>query len=245
MPLPVLVFDIETVVDFAGFARANGLPSDDQSRQVLGDEFPKPAFHEIVAIAAIWASFEDDRTWRIREVKSLHAGEMSEQEMVSAFMQTIDILMPILVSYNGASFDLPVLQWRAILHGAPGLSLSRSAKKYLGRFADHHIDLCDDLAGRDGRARIKLDQACRLLGVDGKTAGVDGAHVSVLASQGKFKQIADYCTDDVAATLRLFYRREVLHNRLDAERLQASLDDLESAMTRYRAGGEGPALISK
>jgi predicted PolB exonuclease-like 3'-5' exonuclease len=122
-----------------------------------------------------------------------------------------------------------------LLHNVAGLHLARYSTKYVGRASDHHIDLCEELAGRDGRNRIKLDQACRFLGVEGKTAGMDGAQVSVMTNQGKFREIADYCADDVAATMRLFYRREVHKNRLDAERLQASLDDLETAMTRFRA----------
>jgi predicted PolB exonuclease-like 3'-5' exonuclease len=234
MPMPVFAFDIETVLDYGGFARANGLSSDDEARKILGDEFAKPPFHKVVAIAAIRAEYSPDRMWSVRDVTARHIGEMSEAELIADFLRMIDQTMPILVSYNGLGFDLPVLQWRSLLYGLPGLHLARYAGKYFSRFAEHHIDLCAELSGASARGQVRLDEACKLFGVAGKTAGVDGSKVSSLADCGRWDEIAEYCADDVAATLRLFYLRETFKNRLDAERLRLSLKDLEGAMANWR-----------
>src|SRR5262245_22578816 len=52
-----------------------------------------------------------------------HTGERSEKELIASFVARIAELTPQLVTFNGASFDLPVLRYRAMVNGvaAPGL----------------------------------------------------------------------------------------------------------------------------
>jgi 3'-5' exonuclease len=58
----VIVWDLETVPDLAGFAAANDLvgKSDAEVRGVIGDKFPKHIYHSIVCIGALiaWAACE-------------------------------------------------------------------------------------------------------------------------------------------------------------------------------------------
>jgi 3'-5' exonuclease len=53
----VLVWDIETVPDLAGFAAANGHEgkTEDEIRAELGDKFPKHIYHSIICIGALIA----------------------------------------------------------------------------------------------------------------------------------------------------------------------------------------------
>jgi hypothetical protein len=62
----VIVWDLETVPDIAGFAAANGLVgrSDAEVRDALGDKFPKHIYHSIVCIGALIAHLEADRRAR-------------------------------------------------------------------------------------------------------------------------------------------------------------------------------------
>jgi hypothetical protein len=48
----VIVWDLETVPDLAGFAAANDLvgKSDVEVREAIGDKFPKHIYHSIVCI---------------------------------------------------------------------------------------------------------------------------------------------------------------------------------------------------
>jgi hypothetical protein len=57
----VIVWDIETVPDFKGFAAANGHDgeSDDEIRATMGDKFPKHIYHSIICIGALVAHRED------------------------------------------------------------------------------------------------------------------------------------------------------------------------------------------
>jgi len=58
----VLVWDIETVPDLAGFAAANGHEgkTEDEIRAELGDKFPKHIYHSIIYIGALIAHHQDD-----------------------------------------------------------------------------------------------------------------------------------------------------------------------------------------
>ena len=58
----VIVWDLETVPDIAGYAAANGLTgkSDEEIREALGNKFPKHIYHSIVCIGALVAHKEPD-----------------------------------------------------------------------------------------------------------------------------------------------------------------------------------------
>lgn len=63
-------------------------------------------------------------------------------------MDKIEELRPQMVTFNGCSFDLPVLRYRAMIHGlsAPGLS----NRAYYHRFTEDAVDLCDVLLDQLG-----------------------------------------------------------------------------------------------
>jgi predicted PolB exonuclease-like 3'-5' exonuclease len=110
----VIVWDIETVPDIKGFAAANGHDgkSDDEIRAAMGDKFPKHIYHSIICIGALVAHQENGR-WIVDALGAPHVGERSEKELISSFVDRIAKLSPQLVTFNGSSFDLPVLRYRA------------------------------------------------------------------------------------------------------------------------------------
>jgi len=54
-----MVWDMETVPDLEGYARANNLigRSPEEIRTVIGDDFPKLIYHSIICIGALVASW--------------------------------------------------------------------------------------------------------------------------------------------------------------------------------------------
>jgi 3'-5' exonuclease len=140
----VLVWDIETVPDLRGFAAANGLDgkSDDEIRTDMGDKFPKHVYHSIACIGALIARHNGDR-WVVDALGAPHVGERSEKELIKGFVDRIAELTPQLVTFNGSSFDLPVLRYRAMVHKVPAMGLS--LRPYFNRYTDDAVDLCDVL----------------------------------------------------------------------------------------------------
>ena len=81
-------------------------------------------------------------------------GRRSEKELIQAFVNKIAEFNPQLVTFNGNSFDLPVLRYRAMTNSiaAPGLS----ARPYFNRYTDDAIDLCDVLSSFASQAKATL-----------------------------------------------------------------------------------------
>lgn len=217
----VIVWDLETVPDLRGFAAAHGLDgkSEDDVRAELGDKFPKLIYHSIVCIGALVAHRDDDR-WVVDAVGAPHCGERSEKELISSFVDRIEELKPQLVTFNGNSFDLPVLRYRAMVHGiaAPGLS----SRGYFNRYTDDALDLCDVLSSFSPQGKVTLHELCRVMGLPGKPAGINGAEVEQYHREGKIREIADYCETDIVNTYRAWLRYELFRGKLSEDEFRAS-----------------------
>jgi predicted PolB exonuclease-like 3'-5' exonuclease len=209
-----IVWDIETVPDLEGYARAHKLdgPTDDQIRAAMGSKFPKPIYHSIVCIGAVIAEYADSH-WQVRSISAPHVGTQNERELISSFLDQIDKYKPKLVTYNGSGFDLPVLRYRAMLHklSAPGLF----ERSYFNRYSNDALDLCDALSSFGSSTKVKLDEICRIMGLDGKPCEIDGSQVSEYYRAGRIQEIADYCVADVINTYRLWLRHELFKGKLD------------------------------
>src|SRR5215831_5261831 len=74
----VIVWDLETVPDLAGFAGANDLvgKSDVEVREAMGEKFPKHIYHSIVCIGALIAHWEPDH-WAVDAVGALLSAQIS------------------------------------------------------------------------------------------------------------------------------------------------------------------------
>ena len=177
MPDPVIVFDLETVPDLAAVGRALGLDGRPEAeiRESLGKDFPKLPFHSIACIGALVASFRDD-AWGVDALGAPHTDERPEAELIEAFLAKIEALKPKLVTFNGHSFDLPVLHYRAMRHRIQASRYWETGdsdrdfkwNNYINRYHARHTDLMDVLSGYQVRARASLDQVAVLLGFPGK-----------------------------------------------------------------------------
>ena len=159
-------------------ARVNGFDEADEAaaREALGEKFPKLIFHQIVCIGALIAE-RVEGVWIVRSLGAPSIAERTEAELIQSFVDRIAEFRPQLVTFNGSSFDLPVLRYRAMINrvAAPGLSL----RPYFNRYTEDALDLCDALASFDQRAKTSLNDLCRALGFPGKPDDIDGGRSSV------------------------------------------------------------------
>ena len=221
MAASVIVWDIETVPDIKGFAAANGHDgkSEDDIRAAMGDKFPKHIYHSIICIGALIARREDDR-WVVDALGAPHVGERSEKALISSFLDRIAEMTPQLVTFNGSSFDLPVLRYRAMVHAvaAPGLAL----RPYFNRYTEDAVDLCDVLSSFSFQGKATLHELCRVMGLPGKPDEINGGDVEKYYRDGRIREIAEYCESDVVNTYRIWLRYELFRGRLSDAQFQAS-----------------------
>jgi predicted PolB exonuclease-like 3'-5' exonuclease len=217
----VIVWDIETVPDLKGFAAANGHDgkADDEIRAAMGDKFPKHIYHSIICIGALVAHLQEGR-WKVDALGAPHIGERSEKALIASFVERIAELSPQLVTFNGSSFDLPVLRYRAMVHAvpAPGLAM----RPYFNRYTEDAIDLCDVLSSFSFQGKATLHELCRVMGLPGKPDGLHGGQVEQFYREGRLREIAEYCESDVVNTYRVWLRYELFRGRLSDEQFQGS-----------------------
>jgi predicted PolB exonuclease-like 3'-5' exonuclease len=225
MAASVIAWDIETVPDLKGFAAANGLEgkSDDEIRAALGDKFPKHIYHSIICIGALVAHQESD-SWCVDVLGAPSVEKRSEKELIASFVDRIAELTPQLVTFNGSSFDLPVLRYRAMVNGvsAPGLA----SRLYFNRYTEDHVDLCDVLSSFSSQGKATLHELCKVMGLPGKPSSIHGGEVEKYYKEGKIREIADYCESDVVNTYRVWLRYELFRGRLTDAAFQASETNL-------------------
>jgi predicted PolB exonuclease-like 3'-5' exonuclease len=223
-----LVFDIETVPDVALGRRLYGLEglSDEQvakamfalRRQGSGGDFLPLEQHRVVAISCVLRSRDGLTVWSLGEPGT------PEAELVQRFYDGIEKYSPDLISWNGSGFDLPVLTYRALLHGVQAARFWETGEEdpafrynnYLSRYHWRHTDLMDVLSSFQGRGRASLSNMATLLGLPGKL-GFDGSQVWEAFQAGNLVGIRRYCETDVLNTWLIWLRFAQLRAALSRE----------------------------
>jgi 3'-5' exonuclease len=216
---PILAFDIETVPDVQGIRRLYDLPDDlpdaevaevafQKRRTQSGSDFLPPHLQKVVVISCVLRSDEGLRIFSL---------EGAEAESIRRFYDGLKRYVPQLVSWNGSGFDLPVLNYRALIHGIEAVQFwdcgddNRDFKynNYVNRYHDRHCDLMDVLAMYQPRNNVPLDQIAQLAGLPGKI-GIGGAAVWQTYLAGELAKIRDYCEADTVNTYLLYLRFQLL-----------------------------------
>ena len=215
---PILAFDIETVPDIAGIRRLHELPaalSDLEVAEVAfqkrraqnGSDFLALHLHRVVVISCVLRDADGLKIFSIGEP------ERDERAAIQKFYDGIEKYTPQLVSWNGGGFDLPVLNYRALIAGASAPRFWEQGEEdrdfrynnYVSRYHGRHLDLMDVLAMYQPRNNAPLDEVAQLAGLPGKT-GIGGAGVWPAYQAGKMAEIRNYCEADALNTYLLYLR---------------------------------------
>jgi 3'-5' exonuclease len=244
---PVLAFDIETIPDLAGIRRLHGIGNDIADadvaemafhwrRQTSGTDFLPLHLQRVVTIACALRERDSFRVW------SLGGEGESEGEIITRFYDGIEKYTPQLVSWNGGGFDLPVLHYRGLIHGARAHRYwdmgedDREFKwnNYINRYHTRHLDLMDLLAMYQPRASVPLDDLAKLAGFPGKL-GMDGSKVWEAYAAGQLPAICNYCETDAANTYLVFLRFQLLRGVFTDQQYRVERDLVKSTLSRSRA----------
>ncbi len=219
-----LVFDIESIADgeliskvkYAGENYSAGEAVDTYCGELLerfGSEFIPSTYHLPVAIAII----KVDEQLRIIDIVTLDAPEYRPHMIAKNFWDGWRAYkMPTLVSFNGRSYDIPVMELAAFRYGISIPEWFNLNEKSWGQRRNRynhtaHFDL-QDILTNFGATRYftgGLNLAANLLGKPGKM-GIAGHMVQDLYNQGEIARINDYCRCDVLDTYFVLLRTKVL-----------------------------------
>ena len=241
---PTLIFDIETIPDTEGLRELYALGADiaaaqiaemafQKRRQTTGGDFLQHHLHKVVAISCAMRERDHFKVWTLGNPQD------PEEELIRRFFEGIEKYTPQMVSWNGGGFDLPVLHYRAMIHGIQAPRYwdmgegDREFKwnNYISRYHTRHIDLMDLLALYQPRANAPLDEIAQLCGFPGKL-GMDGSKVWEAYQQGEIVAIRNYCETDVANTFLVFLRFQLMRGVLTHEAYQAECDQVRQILSK-------------
>src|SRR5262245_39535264 len=217
----VIVWDLETVPDLAAAARLLDMADVNEAdvREALGPGFPKHPLHKIACIGPLVASRQPEG-WRVDALGAPHTGERSESQLIRDFIEKIGQLRPQLITFNGHTFDLPVLRYRAMVNRVPASGLQ--VRPYFHRYTEDALDLCDVLGSYVPGAKVKLDDVSKILGLSGKPVGIDVSRVEEMVLAGQIEEVARYCESDVLNTYRVWLVYELFRGSTTAQELDWS-----------------------
>jgi predicted PolB exonuclease-like 3'-5' exonuclease len=240
-----LVFDIESVADGALVSKlrypGQGLSPPDAVRRYRDELIAKyetdfiPYTFQVpvsVVVAKVAADFS------LIDIVALDEPQFRSHIITENFWRGWEVYKrPTLVSFNGRSFDLPLLELAAFRYGISAATwFNTSGKTYdqpRNRYnTECHLDLHDVLTNF-GASRFNggLNLVANLLGKPGKM-DVQGYMVQDLWNDGKITEINDYCRCDVLDTYFAFLRTMVMLGNLKLEDEQRLVDEVHEYLSQ-------------
>ena len=249
--------DIETIPDLSVWT-----PGEDQHKLVPGfpvegtegrvreacvirtEPFPPPHACRVVAISTvdICMDFEKSPRYRFDAAKTScnwgchpSCDEMFEMGLLENFSEGMGEGEITIVTWNGRSFDLPVLSMRSLKLGVPfGWYYKDRGMRY--RYSEEgHLDLMDFLGDYGASRYAKLGDVARLIGLPGKGGEVSGAGVHDIYKstvdetnldvvRKKQGSVARYCLQDTIQTALIFLRSRFHLGKIDRDEYNLCLD---------------------
>jgi predicted PolB exonuclease-like 3'-5' exonuclease len=182
---------------------------------VLADQFPPPHAHRVVAMSWVDMGSDDGKFYFFERYSAECAWSHTtpgepEKMLLAAFAAAMDADKALIVTWNGRTFDMPVIAMRSLLHKIPmGWYYTERDRRY--RYNDSgHCDLMDYFADYGAGRQAKLGDIARVCGLPGKTGEVSGSSVASEHAKGDdevvMARVADYCLSDTMQTAVLFVR---------------------------------------
>jgi predicted PolB exonuclease-like 3'-5' exonuclease len=246
-----LVFDTESIPDgrllsLVKYPQENLSPeaaieraqAEARALSSTGSDFLPVSFQYPISVCMLRV----DRNLEIQEIKCLDAPLFRPPKIVEDFWRGLchyqEKANVCLVSFNGRSFDLPLLELAAFRYGCSAPYYFRNSRK---RYIELKLDLLEWLTNY-GSLRplgVKLDLFAKLLGKPGKM-GIAGDQVYAMYQAGKLQEINDYCMFDTLDTYFVFLRTRLLEGHITLKQERELVDKAREWLAQKAA--DCPAL---
>ncbi len=184
-----------------------------RQRQLKGNEQLPLHQQQIVAITALL------RTADALRLITLDERNGAELELLQQFFVLMEKHAPMLVSWNGAAFERPVMHYRSIFHGV-------GTNHYWNNNA-HHLDLATQFAGSNFDAVAPLDEIATLLDLPAKT---ELSNHWDLYLAGALEQIHNDTTTDAFNSYLIHLRLQLVSGRLSQERYRSECQKMRDLL---------------
>ena len=203
-----LVTDIETTP-------TSGIGKIPEPTQEKPDPFPPTSCHVPVVIGCL---FFDDK-WTCTDSRVLSQRSRDEATMLELFVR--DAESNDIVTWNGRSFDIPVIVLRCLRYGIqmPWYYHGKFGPRY--RYNDgSHRDVMEDISNFGATKNLSLNDVAQVIGLPGKM-DVAGAKVQELWEGGRQVDVENYCMTDVVQTAFIWLRHEYMKGQMTLDHYRA------------------------
>lgn len=220
-----LIFDIETIPDgqliadtkYPGLnlsAHEAVIRAQDDARATSssGSDFLPLTYHVPVAICVFKVSVD----FKPMSLVCLDEPLYRPDEIVRLFWKGEEYFKAKLVSFNGRTFDIPVLELAAFRYGIQipwhfrGDPNDYKSKGPRNRYSELHLDLFEFFSNYNAyRLAGGLNLLSKLIGIPGKFE-MSGANVYSMIQTGNYAAVNEYCSFDVLDTYFVLLRSRVL-----------------------------------
>lgn len=232
----ICIFDIETIPDIELIKDVFNFQGSDleiselafnHQFQLTGNRFMPLVFHKIISISSVIAN-NDGRFLKVGNFAKDVFDLNKEDQLLEEFCNFINRKTPKLVSFNGRSFDLPVIANRSLKYNINfsgyyednALNVNKTKwNNYRSRYSEHfHVDMLDILGNYGATRNIGFEHVCKMAGVLGKF-DITGSEVyNIIFDSNDIKdsisRVDLYCQSDVLNTYWLFLKYEISRGKL-------------------------------
>ncbi len=212
----VLTFKLKTIPDIDGCRKLydlHGLSDDDvaqavfhKRRQEANTELLRHHLQKVIAVSAVLRTGDQFKVW------SLGSEDSSEEDLLQRFYSGLARYTPMLVSWGGAGFDLPITHYRSLLYpvnaeqywAAGQDDNSFKIDNVSCKYPDRHTDLMDLLSGFQVSASAPLNEIATLCGFPGDTSISTNEQIWDNYQAGGIKDIRNACETEVLNTYLVY-----------------------------------------
>jgi len=213
----ILTFSFTTIPDIASGRRLYDLDglSDKEVANIMfhlrrqetaGSDLLKPHLQKIICMSAVLRTDEEVKVW------SLGSDTDDEKAKLQEFYSCIEKHTPDLISWNGRQQELPILNYRTLLHGV-------SAPTYWGGAEGEglwHLALAENLACEQSDAIAPLNEVAIMLGFTNETK-TESAHAWDSYQQNNLSAISEECDENALKIYLIYLRHELMRGTLTSE----------------------------
>jgi predicted PolB exonuclease-like 3'-5' exonuclease len=184
------------------------------------DKWPPPVGWRVVATGMLVAHQEMTGKGLAIQVEKSGCITGPEDEIIQKFWEFFDRREPVLVTWNGRGYDLPVLRQRALIGAVPTPRWFQAGSRYENYWyrysANWHCDLMDQLSDYGACGKTGMDLIARAMRLPGKING-NGREVESMFEAGQIERIAAYCECDVLNLYGIYLRWLLVTGQMDGD----------------------------